>query len=93
MTALSPAVVEETVSPVASKRRRDLTAYWLIAPGVLWMALFLVVPILMIIYVSFWTQTTFKKRILSVMWADRAPESATVRGSGGDRTVPERLVE
>jgi putative spermidine/putrescine transport system permease protein len=60
MTALSPAVVEETVSPVASKRRRDLTAYWLIAPGVLWMALFLVVPILMIIYVSFWTQTTFK---------------------------------
>ena len=35
-------------------------AYWLIAPSVVWMALFLVVPILMIVYVSFWTQTTFK---------------------------------
>jgi putative spermidine/putrescine transport system permease protein len=36
------------------------TAWWLIAPGVIWMALFLVIPILMIVYVSFWTQTTFK---------------------------------
>jgi putative spermidine/putrescine transport system permease protein len=35
-------------------------AYWLIAPGVVWMSLFLVVPILMIVYVSFWTQTTFQ---------------------------------
>jgi putative spermidine/putrescine transport system permease protein len=36
------------------------TAWWLIAPGVIWMALFLVIPIVMIVYVSFWTQTTFK---------------------------------
>ena len=36
------------------------TAWWLIAPGFIWMALFLVVPMLMIFYVSFWTQTTFK---------------------------------
>jgi putative spermidine/putrescine transport system permease protein len=36
------------------------TAWWLIAPGVIWMALFLVIPIAMIVYVSFWTQTTFK---------------------------------
>lgn len=35
-------------------------AWWLIAPGVIWMTLFLVVPLLMIFYVSFWTQTTFK---------------------------------
>jgi putative spermidine/putrescine transport system permease protein len=35
-------------------------AYWLIAPGVVWMTLFLVLPMLMIVYVSFWTQTTFK---------------------------------
>jgi putative spermidine/putrescine transport system permease protein len=35
-------------------------AWWLIAPGVVWMTLFLVIPILMIVYVSFWTQTTFK---------------------------------
>jgi putative spermidine/putrescine transport system permease protein len=34
--------------------------YWLIAPGGVWMVLFLAVPILMIFYVSFWTQTTFK---------------------------------
>ena len=36
------------------------SSYWLIAPAVIWMALFLVVPIIMIVYVSFWTQTTFK---------------------------------
>jgi putative spermidine/putrescine transport system permease protein len=36
------------------------TAWWLIAPGVIWMTLFLIIPILMIVYVSFWTQTTFK---------------------------------
>src|SRR5687768_14435145 len=32
---------------------------WLLAPGVIWMLLFLVLPILMMVYVSFWTQTTF----------------------------------
>ncbi len=31
----------------------------LLAPGVIWMALFLVVPLGMMVYVSFWTQTTF----------------------------------
>src|SRR5258708_19145349 len=60
MTIVSRAALEESVAPVASRRALSHTAYWLIAPGVLWMALFLVVPILMIIYVSFWTQTTFK---------------------------------
>jgi putative spermidine/putrescine transport system permease protein len=33
--------------------------YFLLAPGVLWMMLFLVVPLGMMVYVSFWTQTTF----------------------------------
>ena len=33
--------------------------YLLLAPGVIWMLLFLVVPLLMMLYVSFWTQTTF----------------------------------
>jgi putative spermidine/putrescine transport system permease protein len=42
------------------RKRRDLGAYALIAPGVIWMVLFLVVPLLMMVYVSFWTQTTFK---------------------------------
>ena len=36
------------------------SAWWLIAPGFIWMALFLVIPLAMIFYVSFWTQTTFK---------------------------------
>jgi putative spermidine/putrescine transport system permease protein len=40
-------------------RRRSLVAYALIAPGVIWMVAFLVLPILMMVYVSFWTQTTF----------------------------------
>ncbi len=40
--------------------RRSRTAYWLVAPGVAWMVLFLLLPILMMVYVSFWTQTTFK---------------------------------
>lgn len=31
----------------------------LLAPGVIWMLLFLVVPLSMMVYVSFWTQTTF----------------------------------
>jgi len=43
--------------PVSQPRRR--TATWLLAPGLIWMALFLVVPMLMMVYVSFWTQTTF----------------------------------
>jgi len=32
---------------------------FLLAPGVAWMVLFLVVPLVMMVYVSFWTQTTF----------------------------------
>jgi putative spermidine/putrescine transport system permease protein len=60
MTALSPVAAEQSVAPAMPKRRVNLTSYWLIAPGVLWMTLFLVIPILMIVYVSFWTQTTFK---------------------------------
>ncbi len=33
--------------------------YLLLTPGIVWMVLFLVVPLLMMVYVSFWTQTTF----------------------------------
>ena len=39
---------------------RSKASYWLIAPGVIWMTLFLVVPLGMMVYVSFWSQTTFK---------------------------------
>ncbi len=33
--------------------------YLLLAPGVFWMLVFLVLPLLMMVYVSFWTQSTF----------------------------------
>ncbi|WP_082652718.1 ABC transporter permease [Aureimonas sp. AU12] len=48
------------LSPAArrdAKRRR--TSWLLLAPGVAWMTLFLVLPMIMVVYVSFWTQTTF----------------------------------
>ncbi|MBU2358470.1 MAG: ABC transporter permease [Alphaproteobacteria bacterium] len=37
-------------------RRRALL---LLSPGVIWMTLFLLLPLCMVVYVSFWTQTTF----------------------------------
>jgi putative spermidine/putrescine transport system permease protein len=54
----------------ASASRR--TAYWLILPGVVWMALFLVLPIAMMVYVSFWTQTTFaiKPELTTASWVN-----------------------
>ena len=61
MTVLSSTAAEDDATlPVPVRRRGTRTAYWLIAPGVVWMTLFLVIPMLMIVYVSFWTQTTFK---------------------------------
>jgi putative spermidine/putrescine transport system permease protein len=49
------------VDPPSLRRSRGIArAYLLIAPAIVWMTLFLVVPVAMIIYVSFWTQTTFK---------------------------------
>ena len=39
--------------------KRNKKKIALLAPGVIWMLLFLVVPLCMMIYVSFWTQTTF----------------------------------
>ncbi|RMH48488.1 MAG: ABC transporter permease [Alphaproteobacteria bacterium] len=45
-----------SVTQGAAARRRQLL---LLAPGVIWMLLFLVLPLAMMVYVSFWTQTTF----------------------------------
>ena len=42
-----------------ARQRRLGTTALLLTPGVLWMALFLVTPMLMMVYVSFWTQKTF----------------------------------
>lgn len=59
---MSTAIVSDALasSAVSPKRTRRRVAYWLIAPGVLCMLLFLVLPMATMIYVSFWTQTTFK---------------------------------
>ncbi|SEB87014.1 putative spermidine/putrescine transport system permease protein [Rhizobiales bacterium GAS191] len=57
------ATISRMKAPVETVEReavRSRAAYWLIAPGVARMLLFLVLPIAMMIYVSFWTQTTFK---------------------------------
>jgi putative spermidine/putrescine transport system permease protein len=44
----------------ARPRWTDRYGTWLLlAPGTLWMLLFLAVPMLMMVYVSFWTQKTF----------------------------------
>ena len=58
MAATSHDKPVETAAP-STRKQPDRTAL-LLAPGVLWMLLFLVAPILMMVYVSFWTQTTFK---------------------------------
>jgi putative spermidine/putrescine transport system permease protein len=51
--------VAVTVRTGERRRRRRFGAGLLAAPGVAWMALFLIGPLLMIVYVSFWTQKTF----------------------------------
>jgi putative spermidine/putrescine transport system permease protein len=57
---MSTTSVTEAVPASAEKARQARrTAFWLLAPGIAWMLFFLVLPILMMVYVSFWTQTTF----------------------------------
>ncbi|WP_282607834.1 ABC transporter permease [Pelagibius sp. Alg239-R121] len=55
------AVAERQIKSDAHKESfwRRNGQYLLLAPGVFWMLLFLVVPLIMMVYVSFWTQTTF----------------------------------
>ena len=52
--------VATKTDPPDRGRSGALRSYLLIAPSVIWMALFLVLPLAMIVYVSFWTQSTFK---------------------------------
>lgn len=58
MTATDLPLAAAPAKPARSGRA--VGAYLLLAPAVVWMTLFLVVPMGMIVYVSFWTQTTFK---------------------------------
>jgi putative spermidine/putrescine transport system permease protein len=60
MTSAAASADTPVAPPSSSVGGSPRTVFWLVAPGVIWMALFLVLPILMMIYVSFWTQTTFK---------------------------------
>ena len=55
-----------------AKLKRSHTTAWLLAPGVIWMVLFLALPILMMIYISFWTQTTFtiKSNLTIANWVN-----------------------
>jgi putative spermidine/putrescine transport system permease protein len=39
--------------------RSNKGTWLLLAPGMIWILLFLVAPLIMMVYVSFWTQTTF----------------------------------
>lgn len=55
--AASPPAGGTTAASARRKARRGTML--LLAPGTIWMLLFLVVPMLMMVYVSFWTQTTF----------------------------------
>ncbi|MBA67946.1 MAG: ABC transporter permease [Rhizobiales bacterium] len=54
------ATTSETEVMTEPVRKSSNKSVWLITPGVIWMLLFLVAPMLMMVYVSFWTQTTFK---------------------------------
>lgn len=64
--------MEQAMSPAQRRERKERArAYALLTPGVLWMVLFMVLPMIMIIYVSFWTQTTFtvEPKITTASWA------------------------
>jgi len=52
--------MSDVALPAARVSSGSSRSAWLILPGMIWMLLFLVAPILLIVYVSFWTQTTFK---------------------------------
>ncbi|MFW2544667.1 ABC transporter permease [Primorskyibacter sp. 2E107] len=73
---ISPATQRE-----AKDRRRALT---LLSPGLLWMILFMVLPMVMVIYVSFWTQTTFavNDTLTTESW-ERFLSSSTYLGAIG----------
>ncbi len=65
------AVNTQATSPAAAREVRDRRrAFLLLTPGVLWMLLFMLLPLGMVIYVSFWTQTTFavKPDLTTASW-------------------------
>ncbi|SFJ13550.1 ABC transporter permease [Celeribacter neptunius] len=71
------------LSPAQLRERKDRRrALGLLTPGLVWMALFMVLPMAMVIYVSFWTQTTFSvnSTLTTASW-ERFLSSATYLGA------------
>lgn len=72
-------------SPAATRVKKDQRRAWfLLTPGLIWMALFLVLPMCMVVYVSFWTQTTFavEPTLTTTSW-ERFLSSSTYLGAIG----------
>ncbi|HUC64364.1 MAG TPA: ABC transporter permease [Stellaceae bacterium] len=58
-TTLGSVSVTSATVPARPRWTERYGTWLLLAPGTLWMLLFLAVPMLMMVYVSFWTQKTF----------------------------------
>ena len=59
-TTTNDVTAQRVVSPAVTREAKDRRrALMLLGPGVLWMLLFMLLPLGMVVYVSFWTQTTF----------------------------------
>lgn len=74
---------EQGLSPADIRARKDRRrALGLLTPGLIWMALFMVLPMIMVVYVSFWTQTTFtvNSTLTTASW-ERFLSSATYLGA------------
>ncbi|SCM66375.1 ABC transporter permease [Donghicola eburneus] len=84
MSAISTeSTVQSTPSPAEMREKKDRRrAITLLTPGLLWMTLFMVLPMAMVIYVSFWTQTTFSvnSTLTTASW-ERFLSSATYLGA------------
>lgn len=83
MTALTTDTPSNTHSPAELREKKDRRrAIALLTPGLLWMTLFMVLPMAMVIYVSFWTQTTFSvnSTLTTASW-ERFLSSATYLGA------------
>lgn len=84
MSAISTeSTVQSTSSPAKMREKKDRRrAITLLTPGLLWMTLFMVLPMAMVIYVSFWTQTTFSvnSTLTTASW-ERFLSSATYLGA------------
>ena len=84
MTALSTDTPSApSISPAELREKKDRRrAITLLTPGLVWMVLFMVLPMAMVIYVSFWTQTTFSvnSTLTTASW-ERFLSSSTYLGA------------